>query len=242
MKYSILSLVLCSLFVCGSAFAGGDWTDWFDDYANQSALEANWTAVSGFASGFLDNSRVLSATQSMKIEKGRKPTRALNTQGRFTIWVYDDGATPKQFDVEVHSKGGTPGFVALGLRDDGTSGNDQYTCNINGTVTKTGIPRTTGWHLFQYQINNADKGGWKVKLDGKGFPGNVPSLTDGDKVIINTEFGASGDTNTIWVDSARYNHNANADRLLSAVDETYILDYGFEKDVTNWTALPGTVN
>ncbi|HNT34198.1 MAG TPA: hypothetical protein PKH07_04295 [bacterium] len=239
-KVQFLSMIFLGLCLTASAaFAGTNWHDWFDGYANQAALEANWPAAGGYAAGQLDTARVLSTAQSMRCEQSptaTRPTRSLQDSGAaqngtLTLWVYDDGADLKQFDVRINQN--APAYyVALGLRDDQTGSQTNYTCNINGTVSSTGIPRSTGWHLFQIQCF---AGATTMKIDGKTFAGNSATGMKGDLVTIDTTFGSSA--NQVWVDSAGWMYTTAADRNLSAVSETYILDYGFEKDAANWSGV-----
>lgn len=234
-KVYVLSAFLMGLcLVSSAAFAGNPWFDWFEGYADQAALEVNWPAAGGFISGRLDTAQVLSVTQSMRCEQlptATRPTRDLEDQaGTLSIWVYDDGEDIKQFDIRINQTD-PANYVALGLRDNQAGVQTNYTCNINGTVSDTGIPRSTGWHLFQIQCFGT---GVYMKIDGKPWAGNtLGAMTKGNLLTIDTTFGASA--NRIWVDSAGWSNSTVADRVLSTVSETYILDYGFEKDASNWS-------
>jgi len=229
--------ILFSLVLVTGAFAAGSWFDDFEGYADQAAMDnpadplQKWTGADGKLNGILDLVGQKIKNKSMRCEQyptETRPTRKIGSlidnteptpdewtawQGCLSLWVYDDGADIKSFDVQIKN---TTHYVGLGLRDNQLGVDTEYTCNKDGVVANTGITRSTGWHVFQINVNNAASGtesatglpyvlGAEMLLDAQRWSGNVlTSMTDATDVTIYTNFGSSTDENKIWVDSVEW--------------------------------------
>ncbi|MBN1903010.1 hypothetical protein JW926_16930 [Candidatus Sumerlaeota bacterium] len=219
-KILCISFIL-SLFLVSGAFAAGSWFDDFENYADQTALEASdWNALDGKADGILDSTNHFIRTQSMRCEQypvETRPTRKMGNDvglstGTLSLWFYDDGADIKSFDIRVSSPFH---YVALGLRDDQVGVDTEYTCNKDGVVINTGVTRSTGWHVFLFNANvssgtDKDNGlpyelGTEMLIDAQRFPGNVlDTMTLLLDLTIYTNLGNATDQNAIWVDSIQW--------------------------------------
>lgn len=261
MKYT--AFAFCLLFVCGSAFAGGLWQDNFDQYANQVEFEAggsdgfnadkDWDAFSGSASwtdyvlGKLDDTNHFIGTKSMRCERTPAETRPRHavydgdknaTQGYMAIFIYDDGADLKEFEVQLLSDAAGTSYVALGLHDDQVGTSTNYIQNVNGTITDTGIPRKVGWHYLQFSVKG-DKSGTNLYIDNKEWGGNfVSTFTQAYYLVINVGFGTAD--NKIWVDYAKWEPYEILEDDKEFPTNPW-MEYTFEKFTTNadrWASLP----
>lgn len=247
-KRVFLSILGCLLLIAGSASAGV-WDERFDyfahddsGYADQAALDdGDWVGADGKANGILDDSihylnfsgsgYPATVPKAMMCQKNPTETRPSRTTydddenpsaGIFSCWVYDDGVSPKQFDVRLVN--GT-NYVGLGLVGTGS----QYTINLDGTVSDSGIDRATGWHFFQFSVGSS---GTMIKIDGY-YISTYAGYTVSDKVVVYTNLGGASDLNQVWIDNARWEAPEHLSVPLTTEDKI-VLDKSFEDGGTNW--------
>lgn len=256
MSKRIFLFVLGLLVLVAGSASAGSWNIRFDNYADQAAMDADkWVAADGMANGVLVDSTSVgtnhflasgsgfpaSTPKSMMVQQSpteMRPSRVteddddIPTTGIFSCWVYDDGTDILQFDIRLVN---TTNYVGLGLRDDQVGSSTEYTYNLDGTVSNSGIARSTGWHFFQL---SAGASGSILKIDGF-YITTYASFTISNKMVVYTNFGNATDSNQIWVDNANWEHSGDLTDPLTEED-TIVLDKSFEDGATNWSALAGT--
>jgi len=231
MKKIFWLCLILSLALLPQAFAAGSWFDDFEGYADQAAMDSpanplyKWSGADGKLNGILDLAGQRIKNKSMRCEQYPTETRPTHKIGRqqdanpwvawqgcLSLWVYDDGADIKSFDIQIKN---ATHYVGLGLRDNQVGIDTEYTFNKDGAVANTGIPRSKGWHVFQINVNqvagiNTETGlpyviGAEMLLDSQRWSGNVlASMTDATDLTIYTNFGSSTDENKIWIDSMEW--------------------------------------
>lgn len=231
MKKILWIFIFFTLVLIPPVFPYGSWFDDFETYADQSAMDNpsnplyKWDSADGKAKGILDTTGYHIKNKSMLCQQyptETRPTRIIGYQkdsdpwipyqGCLSLWVYDDGADIKSFDIRVEN---ATHYVGIGLRDDQVGVDTEYTCNKDGVVTNTGIARSKGWHVFQFSINNvagteAASGlpyitGAEMMIDAQRWSGNVlTSMTEVTDLTIYTNFGNPTDENKIWIDSVQW--------------------------------------
>jgi hypothetical protein len=253
MKKILFLSVILSLFLVSGAFAAASWFDDFESYADQSALDAVWSAADAKANGILDNANHFIGTQSMRCERYPTEIRATRSfgeesEGMVNIWVYDDGADIKSFDIALKN---ATNYVGLGLRDNQVGVDTEYTCNKDGAVANTGITRFQGWHLFQFNSNAAagtETGsglpfviGTEMVIDAQRFTGNVyATLTKVTDLIIYTNFGNATDENKVWVDSVEWSAIAGWGVPRQARTGNISNEFQPPVGLTEWDVLAGS--
>lgn len=202
----LMLLLISSLAV--QAFAGS----WVDDFEG---------GVSGFgaadekANGISSTTQARSGTKSMLCQQVPTETRpnrlcAQNssgtppTTGTVTLYVFDDGADIKAFDVRVSDDVVT---AAIGLRDSSIGSSTNYTSTLNGVTAATPVARSIGWHKFQFQVNSA---GVDLHIDNAGWAGSsFAGMTQIRRLQIQTNFGSPTDANNLWIDDAAFAEGSN---------------------------------
>jgi hypothetical protein len=251
MKKILLMSLVMSLCLVSGAFAAGSW---FDDF-EPATLDAGWSGADGKANGVLDTTNHYIRTQSLRCEQyptETRPTRSFggDAEGFLSVWVYDDGADIKAFDIRVTNNAGTS-YAALGLRDDQVGVDTEYTCNKDGVVTDTGIARSIGWHVFTFNSNDAagtDAGsglpfvlGTEMLIDAKRFTGNVlATLTNVEDVTIYTNFGSATDENKVWIDSIEWSALGEWGQPRQVRTGNISLAFQPPANLTEWDVLSGS--
>ncbi|MBB5803383.1 hypothetical protein F4560_003151 [Saccharothrix ecbatanensis] len=84
---------------------------------------------------------------------------------RVSVWLYDD-ATKTSMDAMARvDAGGWDGATWRGLGVKASTSSTHYSYRVDGTVTATTIPRSTGWHEFAWDYGSGN--GVRMYVDGK---------------------------------------------------------------------------
>ncbi|WP_436500310.1 right-handed parallel beta-helix repeat-containing protein [Actinokineospora sp. HUAS TT18] len=83
---------------------------------------------------------------------------------RVSLWFYDDAAQTSLNAVARVDSGGWNGAGWRGLGVKASTSTSKYVYRVDGTVTATNVPRTTGWHELSWDYHAA---GVDMFIDGK---------------------------------------------------------------------------